>query len=201
MAKGDLQTSDNNNIPRAFGVGQDGQFLKADSTQSYGLGWATPPTGATGVQGPQGTAGVIGPTGPTGAQGTAGAQGIQGTAGIQGPTGSALTPRVASTTSSANPTPNAGTTDVFELTAQTATAAFLPPSGSPVDGQVITIQVISSNGATARPMTWSSATGGYQSTSPALPASTTTGKVSMLNFQYVTANSLNKWLLRVNSTG
>lgn len=168
--------------------------------------------------GPQGTAGVNGVTGPTGPQGTAGAQGAQGTAGAQGiqgtagangaqgttgvtgPTGAngvtgptaSPFPRVASTTSSATPTPNANTTDQFELTAQAATAAFAVPSGSPVDGQNLIIQII--DNATPRAITWSSATGGYVQGGPALPSITVASKYLTIGFKYVTANSLNKWM-------
>ncbi len=198
MAKGELQITDNNNIPRIVQVGPDGTFLRADSTTQTGFAWGASVTGPTGVAGPTGNQGSQGTAGVQGPQGTAGTQGIQG---VTGPTGPAPLPRIASTTSSASATPDVSTTDLFKLTAQTATASFLPPIGNPADGQTLTIQIVSSNGATARPIVWSSATGGFQSTSPALPSTTTTGKVSMLDFQYVTSNSLNRWLLRFVSTG
>ena len=198
MSKGEIQTTDANNINRTFSPGADGTVLIADASQNQGMRWGTLATGVTGPTGDQGIPGITGSVGPTGAQGI---QGTAGTNGAQGPTGSPLSPRVASTTTSGAPSPDASSTDLFKLTAQTVTAGFLPPSGTPVDGQRLTIQVVSSNSATARPMTWSSGAGGYQSTSPALPSTTTTGKVSNLDFQYVTSNNLNKWLLRVNSTG
>lgn len=165
-------------------------------------------TGPTGSQGTAGTNGSIGPTGPTGAQGTAGSQGIQGTAGTNGakgttgvtgptgnngatgPTGSPV-PRSASTTSSATPTPNADTTDAFDLSAQAATAAFGVPSGTPSDFQKLIIR-IKDNG-TVRALTWSSATGGYVAGGVTLPSTTVTGKIMNIGFQYNTANSLNKW--------
>lgn len=155
-------------------------------------------TGPTGPTGPQGTAGTnailtgaTGPTGPTGPQGTAGTNGVTG---ATGPTG--RFPAVASTTSSATPTPNSDTTDLFILSLQTATAAFAVPSGTPTAGQKLMIEVYS--GTTAQPMTWASATGGYTGSGiggVALPSATTTSMYSHLGFMYVTANSLNRWVL------
>jgi len=169
-----------------------------------GTNGAIGPTGPTGIQGIQGTAGTngaVGATGPTGIQGiqgTAGTQGIQGTAGVTGPTGSAgptgptgsPLPRVASTTSSGVATPNADTTDLFELTAQAATVAFQQPSGTPVDGQKLMIQII--DNGTPRAITWSAT--GYAAGVATLPTSTVTSKYYFIGFQYVTANSLNKWV-------
>jgi hypothetical protein len=159
----------------------------------------TGPTGATGITGPTGPtgAGVAGPTGPTGPMGSQGTAGTTGVTGPTGPTGATTLPallRVASTTSSATPTPNANTTDQFELTAQTVTAAFQDPSGSPVDGQNLIIQIV---GATAAPITF---TTGYTAGGVALPTTTVTGKYTHLGFKYVTANSLNKWLLLASVT-
>jgi len=106
-------------------------------------------------------------------------------------------PRVASTTSSATPTPNSDTTDEFVLTAQAATAAFQPPSGSPVQGQKLWVQLV--DDGTARALTWSSATGGYSQNSIVLPSTTVSSTYLNLGFIYTTANSLNKWIL-VGST-
>lgn len=175
-----------------------------------GVTGVTGPTGATGPTGPQGTAAQFtGPTGATGPTGPIGDQGPQGTAGTNailtgatgptgitgptgptgatGPTGSPL-PRVASTTSSASPTPNADTTDLFELTAQGATAAFNTPSGTPTDGQKLMIQIYS---ATARPLSWAT---GYTGGVVALASTTVTGKMFFVGFQYTTVNSLNAWI-------
>lgn len=119
--------------------------------------------------------------------------GSRGSTGVTGVTGSPLAPRVASTTSSATPTPNADTTDIFELTAQTATAAFQAPSGTPVDGQKLMVQIYALG--TAQAITWSG-TGftGAGVGGASLPSTTTASKYSNIGFQYVTANSLNRWL-------
>jgi hypothetical protein len=118
--------------------------------------------------------------------------GVTGSTGPTGPTATYIAPRVASTTSSATPAPNADTTDIFELTAQAAAAAFAVPTGTPVDGQKMIIQII--DNATARAITWSSATGGYKAGGVALPSTTVTSKYLHVGFMYVTANSLNKWM-------
>lgn len=152
-------------------------------TASGGGGGTTGPTGPTGVTGSagsNGTNGVTGPTGPTGA----------GSTGPTGPTG--RLPSVASTTSSATPTPNADTTDLFELTAQTVTGAFQPPTGSPSDGQKLMIQITSTG--SGHPLSWSQATGGYTGGGGVMPTSLATGKIHHVGFQYVTGNSLNLWL-------
>lgn len=106
-----------------------------------------------------------------------------------------IVPRVISTTSSGSATPNADITDLFELTAQTATAAFQPPSGAIRNGQFLKLRVTSSSTGTPIPLTFSSATGGYIANSPSLPSSTVTGKTSCLGFEYDTSNSVNKWRL------
>lgn len=196
------------NKVQLYGQGEQGPKGPTGATGptgSQGIQGPTGPTGLTGptgAQGPQGTAGTngitgvtgptgpIGPTGPTGPQGTAGTNGTNGVTGVTGPTGptGSPLPRVASTTSSGSPTPNADTTDLFELTAQGATAAFNTPSGTPTDGQKLMIQIY---GATARAVTWAT---GYTAGVAALPSTTVTGKMFFIGFQYTTVNSTNAWI-------
>lgn len=97
-------------------------------------------------------------------------------------------PRVTATTSSATPTPNADTTDAYELTAQAAAAAFGNPAGTPVNFQKLLIR-IKDNG-TARALTWGSA---YVAGGTALPSTTVLSKILTIGFIYNTANALNKW--------
>lgn len=108
-------------------------------------------------------------------------------------------PRVSSTNSTATPTPNADQTDIFNITAQTVTAAFQNPIGSPANGQFMWLRITSSATGTPRVLTFTSSTGGYIANSPALPSSTTTGKTSILGFQYDTNGALNKWRLTVSA--
>lgn len=198
----------NNGVPvwaTAATAGSNGPTGPTGPTGGNGITGPTGPstgtTGPTGITGPTGPTGanstVTGPTGPTGvtgptgSQGTAGSNGSNGATGPTGPTG--RIPAVASTTSSATPTPNSDTTDIFELTAQAATAAFVAPSGTPSDGQSLIIQLV--DNATVRAITWSSATGGYTGTSDVpLPSTTVTSKMINIGFMYVTANAINKWM-------
>lgn len=102
----------------------------------------------------------------------------------------AIVPRVDGAASSATPTPNADTTDLYSLTAQAAAAAFVNPTGTPVNGQTLTIR-IKDNG-TARALTWGTA---YVAGGVALPATTVLSKILTLGFLYNTDNALNKWQL------
>lgn len=99
-------------------------------------------------------------------------------------------PRVTSTTSSATPTPNVDTTDLYTLTAQAAAAAFGAPTGTPVNGQKLLVR-IKDNG-TARALTWNAA---YVAGGTSLPTTTVISKILTLGFMYNTDNSLNKWQL------
>jgi hypothetical protein len=101
-----------------------------------------------------------------------------------------LTPRVTGALSSATPTPNADTTDLYSLTAQAAAAAFGNPTGTPLNGQPLQIR-IKDNG-TARALTWGTA---YVAGGVALPATTVLSKILTLGFLYNTDNALNKWQL------
>lgn len=98
--------------------------------------------------------------------------------------------RVVSTDSSATPTPNVDTTDIFELTALAAAATFGAPTGTPVDGQMILIEV--KDNATPRALAWNAA---YVRGGSALPTTTVTSKILTCLFKYTTANALNKWRL------
>jgi hypothetical protein len=80
---------------------------------------------------------------------------------------------------------------MFQMTAQAATAAFGVPSGIPVVGQKLMVNII--DNGTARAITWSSATGGFVAAGVSLPSTTVTGKYLTVGFMYNTANSLNKW--------
>lgn len=99
-------------------------------------------------------------------------------------------PRVDGAASSATPTPNADTTDLYSLTAQAAAAAFVNPTGTPSNGQLLTIR-IKDNG-TARALTWGTA---YVAGGVALPATTVLSKILTLGFIWNSDNALNKWQL------
>lgn len=91
-----------------------------------------------------------------------------------------ITKRTSSSASSATPTPNADTDDVFILTALAAGAAFATPSGTPTNGQPLIVRI--KDDGTSRALSFS---GGYRaSTDLALPTATTLGKTMYLGFIY-----------------
>lgn len=101
-----------------------------------------------------------------------------------------LAPRVNGTTTSAAPTPNADTTDIYSLTALAEAAVFGAPTGTPVNGQKLIIR-IKDNG-TARALSFNAS---YVAGGVALPTTTVLSKIMHLGFQYNTDNTLNKWQL------
>ena len=110
--------------------------------------------------------------------------------GFSSPVATSIIPRVTAVTSSATPTPNANTQDIYSLTALATAAAFVTPSGSPVNGQKLIIR-IKDNG-TARALSFDP---GYVAGGVALPTTTVVNKIMELGFEYNTDNSLNKWRL------
>lgn len=97
----------------------------------------------------------------------------------------AVTPRVASSASSATPTPNADTTDQYNLTALAAAATFGAPTGTPVDGQNLVIR-IKDNG-TARTLAWNAA---YRVIGTTLPTTTVVSKTVYVGCRYNSADSV-----------
>ena len=95
-----------------------------------------------------------------------------------------LTRRVTSNASSATPTPDADTADVYLLTALAAAAAFEAPTGTPTDGQSLIIR-IKDNG-TARALSWNAI---YRAVGVSLPTSTVISKTHYLGFVYNSADS------------
>lgn len=99
-----------------------------------------------------------------------------------------LNRRVASTASSTTPTPNADTTDLYDLTALAGNATFGAPTGTPVDGQQLVIRI--KDDGSARTLAWNAA---YVAHGVALPTTTVASKILRVGFEYDTANGLNKW--------
>lgn len=98
------------------------------------------------------------------------------------------TPRVGGAASSATPTPDVDSQDLYDLTALAVAAGFVNPTGTPVNGQKLIIR-IKDNGA-ARALTWGTA---YIAGGANLPSTTILSKILTLGFIYNTANALNKW--------
>ncbi len=88
--------------------------------------------------------------------------------------------RVVSITSSATPTPDADTTDVYLVTALATGATFGEPTGTPIDEQQIIIRI--KDDGTARTLAWNAI---YRaSTDLPLPTTTIVSKTLYLGFQY-----------------
>lgn len=97
-----------------------------------------------------------------------------------------ITKRVATATSSTTPTPNADTTDQYQLTALAAGATFGEPTGTPTNGQGLVIR-IEDNG-TARSLAWNAV---YRAIGVVLPTTTVLGKVLYVGFIYNSTDD--KW--------
>jgi hypothetical protein len=87
--------------------------------------------------------------------------------------------RVSTATTSGSISPNIGTNDAFERSAQTVTLTINAPSGTPLDGQRIRFR-IKDNGV-SRTLTWNAV---YLSTFATVPGSTTAGKWHLVEFEY-----------------
>jgi hypothetical protein len=102
------------------------------------------------------------------------------------------TARVGSTTSSATPTINTDSYDIYKLTAQTAdiTSFTTNLTGTPVDGDIFEIQI---TGTAARAITWGSS---FVSSTVTLPTTTVTTATLTVILQYYTTSSYgnNKWV-------
>jgi hypothetical protein len=84
-------------------------------------------------------------------------------------------------------TPTSGTTNQYTVTALGAAATFAIPSGTPIDGQKLTLR-IKDNG-TARGLTWTTSAGGYRVVGSVLPTTTVANKTIYVGCIYNSADS------------
>jgi hypothetical protein len=84
-------------------------------------------------------------------------------------------------------TPTSDTTNQYTITALGAAATFAIPSGTPIDGQKLTIR-IKDNG-TARALTWTTSAGGYRIIGTTLPTTTVISKTVYVGCVYNSADS------------
>lgn len=98
-------------------------------------------------------------------------------------------PGVQSITSASTITPNCDVDDLVDITALAVAPTIANPIGTPINGQILRIRV--KDNGTARAIAWGSAY--VEGTGVALLAATVVNKISNLEFQFNTANSLNKW--------
>jgi hypothetical protein len=94
-------------------------------------------------------------------------------------------PSANGTTSSATPTPNADTTDLYFLTALDQAADFAAPTGTPYNGQKLIVRIKSDS--TPRALSWNSGSGGYSSRGATLPTTTTASKITYVGLIYNSA--------------
>ena len=97
-----------------------------------------------------------------------------------------VAPRVGTTASSATPTPNADSHDLYTITALAAAAEFQVPSGTPSNGQSLMIR-ITDNG-TARALTYNAI---YRAVGVTLPTTTVISKTIYLGMIYNSSDT--KW--------
>jgi len=96
-----------------------------------------------------------------------------------------ITSRVTTIASSATPTPAGDDSDIFTVTALAEAAAFGAPTGTPVNGQKLTIRI--KDNATARALSWNAI---YRAGSDvALPTTTVISKTLYCGFIYNSASS------------
>jgi hypothetical protein len=85
-----------------------------------------------------------------------------------------ITPRIVSITDAATITPTGDTADQYVVTALAQPATIATPSGTPTDGQKLTIR-IEDNGV-ARALTWTTTSGAYRAVGAILPTTTNASK-------------------------
>jgi hypothetical protein len=148
--------------------------------------WATPTTGTV--------TSIIAGTGLSGGTiTTSGTIAIDSTvttnSGTQTLTNKRVTNRIGSNgaTTSGNITPTSDTADQYNITGLTGTSNIQIPSGTPTDGQRLSIR-IKDNG-TNRSLTWVTSAGGYRVIGTTLPTTTTANKTIYVGCVYNSADS------------
>ena len=95
-------------------------------------------------------------------------------AGTETLTNKRITPRVVSIADAATITPTGDTADQYVVTALAQSATVAAPSGTPTNGQKLTLR-IEDNG-TGRALTWTTTSGAYRVIGTTLPTTTVAGK-------------------------
>jgi len=97
-----------------------------------------------------------------------------------------IIPRVVTVASSATPTPNGDTTDQYEITALAVAATIGAPTGTPVDGQKLTIRIL--DDGTPQTLAWNAI---YEVIGTTLPTTTVANKYIYVGCIYNAQSS--KW--------
>jgi hypothetical protein len=108
-----------------------------------------------------------GKTAPTGT--------VVGTTDTQTISAKRITPRIGTIADAATITPTGDTSDQYNVTALAQAATIAAPSGTPVDGQKLSLR-FEDNG-TARALTWTTSSGAYRAIGVTLPTTTVASKV------------------------
>jgi hypothetical protein len=144
-----------------------------------GLGTVTSITAGTGLSG-----GTITTSGTIAIDST-----VTTNSGTQTLTNKRVTSRVGSNgvTISGNITPTSDTADQYNITGLTGTSNIQIPSGTPTDGQRLSIRI--KDDGTGRTLTWVTTAGGYRVIGTTLPLTTTANKTIYVGCVYNNADS------------
>jgi hypothetical protein len=138
-------------------------------------------TGATTLTGlvvGNGTSAMTTVTAPSGA--------VVGTTDTQTLTNKRVTLRIDTVTSASTITPTADTADQYNVTALATTASFAVPSGTPTDGQKLSIRIYA---GTTQTISWVTTAGGYRVIGTTLPLSVPATKTIYVGCVYNAADS------------
>ena len=112
---------------------------------------------------------------------------IVGTTDTQTLTNKRVTARIGTTTSAATITPTSDLSDQYNVTALATTANFAIPSGTPTNGQKLTIRIKDSG--SGQSMTWTTSAGGYRVIGTTLPLTIAAGKTIYVGCIYNSADA------------
>jgi hypothetical protein len=96
-----------------------------------------------------------------------------------------ISPRIGTTTSAATITPTADSSDQYNVTALATTANFAIPSGTPTNGQKLTIRIYA---GTTQTISWTTTAGGYRVIGTTLPTTITGTKTTYVGCIYNSAD-------------
>lgn len=114
---------------------------------------------------------------------------VVGTTDTQTLTNKRVTNRVTSITGAAGGTitPTGDSSDQYNITALGASATFAAPSGTPTDGQRLSIRIKDSG--SAQTLSWTTTSGGYRIVGTTLPTTTTASKTIYIGCVYNAADT------------
>ncbi len=176
-------------VNRACVVAWDGIDFVSSASFSPSLALGTALSVSSGGTGASTLTGLVKATGTSAMTAVPAPAGdVVGTTDIQTLSNKRITPRINSIVSAATVTPTSDVVDQYNITALAEPATFAAPSGTPTDGQKLTLRI--KDAGVAQPMTWASGSGGYKGYGSGLPSTTVAGKITYLQLVYNNAASL-----------